>query len=1353
MAFGAFAFAYVVSVVVAFAVGAVACCLLGLPALVAVSVIAAACFVAVRSLSSRIGRAMWTGHRLFRVGARPGVASGGAVQPQGSQGASAWSHAAARTAAPESQPLVVERGSLQPPSPSADDGPAAPLGAVGAVAVGTGVGGGGVAIAVVAGQRARGALCRPWGAAAPVAVLGVSAVVVVDEVVGRRTASAALAHCLAEARRPQFVPAPNGPTGTSSTSSGVRATGAAASGAQRGSPAPSSSSGVLGSQPLGADHIPVPKSSSDAKTDMVTPFFDLHTAYIAASRRQAAEGLWGPEDWAALSLPFCPGPPFHFSIPSPCAGPFAFGADTLAGVAPGPSVSVDDSLRKLHCLKQTGQLPPLEIQPGRVKQPGPSVEERRDSRRVVLAALTRKLPEPIVLNLREQPRQSQSTRGAGQGVAEPAQSPPRASALASVPAKQPAVPVPAERPPMEPQPPCAADVSPESATNVAVAPVAAPATSAAQAATSRRRQERRIKNGEQRAPKKHHRLCSCRVCSKARKEHKTSQEAAQPQVAPQTEPEATQKAIETGQRQQPQQEATPKTPPEVVIRTAAEIEVPLPAPSAAGAPEPEADQRPQPLHEEVQEAMPKALSEAETHTAAAIEVPLLALATAGVPEPEVVESHQLCEDVRNVDQSHLPEESAIKGEPLMVADKEQVTEVKRPPLEPARAAAPKPSVSEPKEQLCAVAATPAASGIAVETPKELQPSSTVPEVAAPPARPAEQPQTVTDVHLAEPAVIEGAAATTEKKESAAKKWADDIPTESRQPASKECALPEHQEPAKQSPRAPLMVAADVPMDQAEVPKVGHVAQQPHQDQQPQQPQQPQQRQKPQQPAAESGAPGVQQAEPVGAARKRPASAEPMEEIQEEPAAQTPAAAQVPVVAGRKVIKARHKIPPSVATVAAHAPPPAQPAPSPSKPALPIVAQFKLGSTPLASELPKTQAVPVVPTAPRAQQEQRRQQEEKPVPHIAPCIVPQPTAPPSLSQAQPAPRIVAHRSKAPEQKPEPQPAPRMVVRFIPGKATRERQSTAPPSLSQAPQFQRLPLAPTGARQAPEKKPLPQFAPRIVPRSQPPQAPTAPKAQEQKPVAQAAPCIVAHRSKAPEQKPVPQRAPRMVVRFIPGKATREQPQPQPAISHEQQSPMELCASATASREQPAAPSKMQATDEGAGRARAPRPLVVPQAAEGTKMEGAPMEVVAAAEPRPAGGRPARRAEDKAPMDVVAASSPSAAAQRPQPGAAAQTEAAAGRAEPSDTAIEAPYNATECVLAYTSATTPRSSGPPLLLPADRLAAMAAAAQAKQQQQPPEQAKGPSAAQTTSDEVDEFEQYLLALKDVYGEGPAPQP
>eukprot|EP00727_Mastigamoeba_balamuthi_P009456 m51a1_g5132 hypothetical protein (363) ;mRNA; f:414644-417948 len=50
------------------------------------------------------------------------------------------------------------------------------------------------------------------------------------------------------------------------------------------------------------------------------------------------------------------------------------------------------------------------------------------------------------------------------------------------------------------------------------------------------------------------------------------------------------------------------------------------------------------------------------------------------------------------------------------------------------------------------------------------------------------------------------------------------------------------------------------------------------------------------------------------------------------------------------------------------------------------------------------------------------------------------------------------------------------------------------------------------------------------------------------------------------------------------------------------------------------------------------------------------------------------------------------------------------------------------------------------------AAAVQAKKQQPTP-QAQGPSAAQTTSDEVDEFEQYLLALKDIYGEGPAPWP
>eukprot|EP00727_Mastigamoeba_balamuthi_P000902 m51a1_g10809 hypothetical protein (446) ;mRNA; r:1585-7761 len=143
---------------------------------------------------------------------------------------------------------------------------------------------------------------------------------------------------------------------------------------------------------------------------------------------------------------------------------------------------------QLHYLKRMGRsLLPLEIQPGRVAQPSPSVEERHESRRAVLAALMRKLSEPTVRNQREPPHTKAATT------------------------------------------------------------------------TSRQRQEHQNKDSEKQAPKKHPRLCPCRVCSKARKEQmKTSQEA------------------------------TPD----------AEIEVPLPALVAAGAPEPEVIESRE-LHEDV----------------------------------------------------------------------------------------------------------------------------------------------------------------------------------------------------------------------------------------------------------------------------------------------------------------------------------------------------------------------------------------------------------------------------------------------------------------------------------------------------------------------------------------------------------------------------------------------------------------------------------------------------------------------------------------------------------------------------------------------------------------------------------
>eukprot|EP00727_Mastigamoeba_balamuthi_P009443 m51a1_g5120 hypothetical protein (972) ;mRNA; f:372395-376196 len=117
MAFGAFAFAYVVSVVVAFAAGAVACCLLGFPALVAVSVIVAvACFAAAGEQFSRIGKALWTARRVFPDSTGTyGVAGGNAGQSRGAQGAEG-----SRTLAPLSQP------SLWSPNTTGNEAPAAP---------------------------------------------------------------------------------------------------------------------------------------------------------------------------------------------------------------------------------------------------------------------------------------------------------------------------------------------------------------------------------------------------------------------------------------------------------------------------------------------------------------------------------------------------------------------------------------------------------------------------------------------------------------------------------------------------------------------------------------------------------------------------------------------------------------------------------------------------------------------------------------------------------------------------------------------------------------------------------------------------------------------------------------------------------------------------------------------------------------------------------------------------------------------------------------------------------------------------------------------------------------------------
>eukprot|EP00727_Mastigamoeba_balamuthi_P009451 m51a1_g5128 hypothetical protein (1162) ;mRNA; f:398263-402793 len=563
MAFGAFAFAYVVSVVVAFAAGAVACCLLGLPALVAISAItvawASACVSAAvvpvivllahvvayaaevalvaliagaallavsfavsqclkdKRASSAIAdaaaaaaaddavgarcpyvpRALRTAdRRVFRDGAGLlSVVGSRAVSLQGAQGASAWSHAAARTAAPTSKPLVVQRGLLLSQS-------------------------------------------QP---------------------------------------QPQPQTKRNGPAGTSATP-GVRTTGADASEAQRQSSASSPSRGVPVRQTQGADESTIPQPLSSFGMD--APHFDLNSAQAATQ-------------------PFCTGPPKLLSDPSPFVAPVL-----------GAGMNIDKKPRQEWTWERPQQ--PQEMQQAvQAAELGPSVEERRERRRAarqaVLAALEREsqlFKGPMALKVLRPPRRPGlapwAEPPAATVIAVPLRrrSPPPGVVAAAPEAleKHPAFVAP---PVVEPhaQPVPMAEEAPQPKSPVAPAPVPVSAEQLSQVdqapqpatrTTRPKSPERHDKDTEQRPAKKHHSLCSCRPCTRARKEQaKKLQEATQSQVAPGTGSGAQSEvasASEATQRKQPQQEAREGAGegvvPKVERRTAPEIKF-TPEPEAA----------------------------------------------------------------------------------------------------------------------------------------------------------------------------------------------------------------------------------------------------------------------------------------------------------------------------------------------------------------------------------------------------------------------------------------------------------------------------------------------------------------------------------------------------------------------------------------------------------------------------------------------------------------------------------------------------------------------------------------------------------------------------------------------------
>eukprot|EP00727_Mastigamoeba_balamuthi_P009449 m51a1_g5126 hypothetical protein (850) ;mRNA; f:390689-394307 len=77
--------------------------------------------------------------------------------------------------------------------------------------------------------------------------------------------------------------------------------------------------------PVIVQRAQVPTASS---SEYVTPVWDLYTAYVAAGRREASEGLAQPP-WTDAARPSSQVPPFRAGLPSPCASPYTF--------SPGPS--------------------------------------------------------------------------------------------------------------------------------------------------------------------------------------------------------------------------------------------------------------------------------------------------------------------------------------------------------------------------------------------------------------------------------------------------------------------------------------------------------------------------------------------------------------------------------------------------------------------------------------------------------------------------------------------------------------------------------------------------------------------------------------------------------------------------------------------------------------------------------------------------------------------------------------------------------------------------------------------------------------------------------------------------------